>query len=89
MYDEKIEEDCCNIFPYKYYQNLNEIGQQLVEDAVNENENEKLFEIEQNLIEGRSDFPIDVKVGLDFIKKSMKNGHKPSLIYYINMLIKG
>lgn len=48
-------------------------------------DSEKQFEVARNLIEGRFDFPIDVKIGIDFIK----NGNKNSLIYFIQMLIKG
>ena len=47
------------------------------------------FIIGRSLIEGLNDFPFDLKIGLDYIKKSIKNGNKESLIYYIEMLIKG
>lgn len=48
-----------------------------------------MFEVGRNLVEGRHDFPIDVKIGLDFIKRSINEGSKIALIYYIDMLIKG
>lgn len=77
-------------FPFKYFKNLSDESQKLVEEAgENSAQPEKLFEVGRYLIEGSYDFPIDVKVGLDYIKESINKGNKNSLIYYIEMLIKG
>lgn len=80
----------CSRFPFKYFKNLCDESQKLVEEAgENSAQSEKLFEVGRYLIEGCYDFPIDVKVGLDYNKESINKGNKNSLIYYIEMLIKG
>lgn len=75
-------------FPYDYYVQLGPNSKEIV-DRSEKGEYEFYFIIGRSLIEGLNDFPFDLKIGLDYIKKSIKNGNKESLIYYIKMLIKG
>ena len=41
------------------------------------------------MIEGRYDFPFDVRNGIKFLKSSMKGGNKEAASYYVTMLLKG
>ena len=75
-------------FPYKYFIELSEKSQELIIEAES-GDIEKQLIVGQNLIEGRYDFPIDTKIGLDFMKESINKGNKDSLVYYIKMIIKG
>lgn len=76
------------LFPFKYYKELSSKSQKLVKEA-EEGDFEKQFIVGKSLIEGRYDFPIDLLVGIKYLKKSMNNGNKNSLLYYIDMIIKG
>ena len=46
-------------------------------------DDEKQFKVTQNIIKGLYDFPNDVQVGLDYLKRSMKNSYINSIVYYI------
>lgn len=60
---------------------------QLVKDA--ETDPMIQFIVGKCLIEGENDFPLDVQLGLEYLKQSIKNGNIESLVFYIKMLIKG
>ncbi|KAK8860565.1 hypothetical protein M9Y10_012230 [Tritrichomonas musculus] len=75
-------------FPWKYFKELGEESKKIVNEA-EAGDIEQQFKVGVSLIEGRHDFPMDTKIGVDFLKKSMKKGNKDSLIYYAKMLIKG
>ena len=77
-----------NNFPLKYLNSISEESLEIVRMA-EEGDINKQFEVGRNLIEGRYDFPIDVEIGISFLRNSIDKGNKDSLIYYINMLIKG
>lgn len=47
------------------------------------------YKVGRYLIEGLYDYPVDTTIGWRFIKNSIKNGCKKSLVYYIKHLIKG
>lgn len=75
-------------FPYRYLCQLGHESKLLVNKAAL-GQTESQFKVGQYLIEGRNDFPNDTKKGIDYLKESMNNGNTDSLIYYIDMLIKG
>ena len=75
-------------FPYKYYENLGNENKMLV-DSAEDGEVEKQFELGKCLIEGKSNFHLDLILSLKYLRESMKNGCKESVIYYIKMLIYG
>ena len=69
-------------FPFKYLNDLKKESLNLIKEA-ELGDNEKQFKVAQNLIKGLYDFPNDVQVGLDYLKRSMKNGYINSIVYYI------
>lgn len=77
-----------NQFPYKYYEKLCPESKKLVE-LTESGDLQNQLEVGKCLIERDSDYPLDVNIGLKYVKETMKNGNKESAKYYIDMLIDG
>lgn len=76
-----------SFFKLEDYIKLNEDCKKIVKDAECNYENQ--FKLGQYLIEGQYHFPINVQLGIKYLKNSFKNGCIDALIYYCKMFIKG
>ena len=75
------------MYPLKDFNELSKSNQNLVREA--ENDIEKQFQVGKFLIEGKHDFPLNLKLGLQYIEHSVNLKCSNAIIYYINLLIKG
>lgn len=83
----KDQELTPKIYPYQEYIELDEKCKQIIDTA--ENNCEKLYIIAKSLIEGYDSFPLNLDIGLQYLKESIKQNHIKSIIYYCKLIIKG
>lgn len=72
--------------PLEHLKLLSDKSLQAVEEAES-GDSDRQLEVGMSLIEGRRDFPFDVKTGLNFLKASLKGGNKKAAACYVMMLI--
>ena len=85
--DESVEDDDVVFFPYESFENLAESCKKIVREA--EKSRKKKFIVGKNLIEGKSNFPLDVQLGIKYLQKSRSEGSNDSRIYLAKMFIDG
>ncbi|KAK8845724.1 hypothetical protein M9Y10_020642 [Tritrichomonas musculus] len=76
-----------SIYPSNELILLDKKCQILVQEA--NKDAEKQFQVGQNLIEGKNDFPNNTEIGIKYLEKSTKGGCIDAVSYYCKMLIKG
>lgn len=75
------------LYPFKKFTKLDENSRNLILEA--ENDPQKQFQIGKYIISGEILFPQNSKLGIQYLKRSIKSGNFDSLIYYDKLLIKG
>ena len=86
--DEREESNICNLmYKLKEFNELSQRNQNLVEEA--EKDSVKQFEVGRFMIEGKNDFPKNIKLGLQYIEYSINQKCVNAIVYYIELLIKG
>lgn len=74
-------------FPASIFEKLNVNCQDAIREA--QFDRNKLFFVGKSLVEGTNDFPKNVELGIEYLKKSNTKKCRNSIIYYIEMLVKG
>ena len=74
-------------YPISEYQNLNIKCQEIVKEA--EMDPLKQLQISKSLFNGENQFPVNIIIGKQYLNKSLKGKCFESIIYYIDLLIKG
>ena len=75
-------------FPYEMFIQLKQSESiNLVFEA--RSDPEKLFRLAQCVIEGESDFPRNVQLGIKYLRQLINISNKEAVIYYIRILLKG
>lgn len=76
-----------HLFPFNEYIKLSDDCKKMID--LSKEDHEKQFIIGKSLIECCNFFFFNLKIGIKYLKESMKNGNKKSIIYYIELLING
>lgn len=84
-----INEYCSyfNHFDYNEFLQFDEETKNLIKKS--QNDPDILFIVSRSLIKGLNNFPINIELGIKYLKQCIQKGHFNSIVYYCKMLIKG